>query len=274
MSISVLMSIYFKENPVFFQQAMESIWDAQTLKPDEIILIEDGKLTDQLYKVIEFWKNKLGEAIKIVKLENNNGLTKALNIGLKYCTCEFIARMDTDDLSAPQRFEKQVNFLKNNESVHVVGGSIQEFNTTNKNLNIRSYPKGDKEIRKYILKASPLAHPSVMFRKSIFDDGVKYPEKYRTSQDIALWYKLLSLGYKIANIDDVIYFLRINDDFYSRRSRQKAINEFKIYWYGILDLKGVTWELVYPLSRLIFRLLPNTLVKKIYTSRLRKKMLN
>jgi glycosyltransferase involved in cell wall biosynthesis len=274
MSISVLMSIYYKEKPEYFHQAMESIWDKQTLRPNEIILIEDGELSKELYKVCEFWKTKMGDVLKIIKLKTNRGLTKALNIGLNYCTCEFIARMDTDDISSSKRFEKQVRFLNKNEDIHVVGGSIQEFNSLNPKIIIREYPITNTEIREYIVKASPLAHATVMFRRSVFDEGLRYSEIYRTSQDIALWFNMLFKNYRIANIKDVIYFVRISDNFYSRRSRQKSMNEFRIYWNGIINMYGINWKLVYPLLRLCFRLLPNSIVKLIYSSRIRKKMLN
>ena len=268
------MSVYHKEKPEYFHEAMNSIWDKQTLKPNEIILVEDGKLTNELYKEISYWKNKLGEVLKIIKLKNNKGLTKALNVGLKHCTCDFIARMDTDDITSPDRFIKQFEFLNNNKDIHVVGGSIQEFNDHNPKLNIRKYPASNIEARQYIVKASPLAHATVMFRRSIFDDGIKYSERYRTSQDIALWFNILSLNYKIANIKDIIYYVRVSDDFYTRRSRQKSINEFKIYWNGIINLYGYNLKLIYPILRLAFRLLPNSIVKFFYTSSLRKKMLN
>jgi glycosyltransferase involved in cell wall biosynthesis len=106
MSLSVLMSVYYKENPEYLQQALESIWDAQTLKPDEIVLVEDGPLTTELYSILTNWKNKLDKILKRVPLEKNEGLTKALNMGIEHCSGEFIARMDSDDISCPNRFEE------------------------------------------------------------------------------------------------------------------------------------------------------------------------
>ena len=105
---SVLMSIYHRETLQYFNRAMKSIWDEQTIKPDEIVLVEDGELTDELYKGIRYWKNKLGKSLNIVPLEVNLGLGDALNIGLQKCHYEIIARMDTDDISHPSRFEKQL----------------------------------------------------------------------------------------------------------------------------------------------------------------------
>lgn len=270
--LSVLMSVYYKEKPEYLQQALKSIWDDQTVKPDEIILVEDGKLTVELYEIIEQWGEKLNGRLKRIPLPENQGLAKALNTGIKYCSGEYIARMDSDDISASERFEKQTRFLKNNPDIDILGSAIREFKDDFEESNIRYYPKTTEKAIGYIVKASPFAHPSVMFRRNIFDDGNIYPEKYNTSQDVALWFQLLKQGYSMTNLKDVLLYYRISNDFYSRRSRAKAINEFKIYWNGIINLYGFTWKLIYPILRLGFRFSPKFIVRKIYTGRMRKNL--
>jgi glycosyltransferase involved in cell wall biosynthesis len=272
MSLSVLMSVYYKENPEYLQQALESIWDAQTLKPDEIVLVEDGPLTTELYSILTNWKNKLDKILKRVPLEKNEGLTKALNMGIEHCSGEFIARMDSDDISCPNRFEEQTHFLNSNSNITLVGTAIQEFNDVSKNLNIRQYPSNTEDALKYIVKASPFAHPSVMFRRKIFEEGLRYSEKFNTSQDIDLWFQILKQGFDVANISDVLLYFRVSNNFYERRSKTKAINEFKIYWDGIFKLHGVTWKLIYPILRLFFRFAPKSLVKLIYGGKIRKQL--
>lgn len=272
MCVSVLMSVYYKENPIFLNEAMESIWDKQSLRPIQIVLVEDGVLTKELYIVLDNWSSKLGDVLLRIPLSVNGGLTKALNIGIEKCTGEYIARMDSDDISTTLRFKKQVDFLKFNKEIDVVGGAIQEFNSLNDNLMVRKYPLTNDLLKKYIVKASPFAHPTVMMRKKIFDNGIRYPEQYITSQDIALWYFLMNLGHKMANLPEIICHFRIADDFLTRRSKAKAINEFKIYWYGINELYGFTWKLVFPFLRLGFRFSPNFIIKRMYSSDIRKKL--
>jgi len=271
MSISVVISVYCKEKPAFLQQAMESIWDNQTRKPDEIVLIEDGKLNIELYEVLNAWQDKLGSVLKWVQLSENGGLTRALNIGIEQCSGDFIARMDTDDISAPTRFEKQRTFLKANPHIHVIGGSVCDFedDISKRTAHIRCYPADFSQIKKIIARASPLPHPGVMFRRSVFDDGIRYCEKYRTSQDIELWFRILENGYMISNIPDVVLYSRISDSLISRRSRKKAFKEFGIFWHGTRKLHGITWRLIFPVSRLLFRMLPSVLIKIIYQSKLR-----
>lgn len=268
------MSVYKLDTPQYLDRSLQSVWIDQTLKPDQIVLIKDGPLDEELDHTIDKWKQILADKLCIISNSENIGLTKSLNIGLKVVVGDFIARMDSDDIAHPMRFERQVEYLTNHADVAVVGGAIQEFNTSCECLNIRHYPKENDDVLRYIYKASPLAHPAVMMRKSIFDAGIIYNEQYRTSQDIALWFDILCNGFKIANINDVVLYFRRDDDVFKRRSRKKAINEFKIYISGIHRLYGLfSWRYIYPIMRFAFRMMPQSFIKKIYGGRIRKKLL-
>lgn len=273
-TISVLMSVYHSEKAEYLNRSLQSVWDDQSLKPNQIVLIEDGPLGTELHKVIDEWKERLQDVFCIVTNEKNIGLTKSLNKGIQYITSELIARADSDDISMPTRFALQEKFLAEHPDVYILGGAMQEFNEENDCLNVRRYPSTHEQARKYIMKASPLAHPSVMMRKKIFDEGLRYNEEYRTSQDVALWFDALNAGYHIANLDDIILHFRQNSSVFKRRGRAKAWNEFKIYIKGIYRKKGLfTFYYVYPLSRLLFRLMPARLIELVYKSNMRNKML-
>lgn len=273
-TISVLMSVYHSEMAEYLNRSLQSVWDDQSLKPNQIVLIEDGPLGTELHKVIDEWKERLQDVFCIVTNEKNIGLTKSLNKGIQYITSELIARADSDDISMPTRFALQEKFLAEHPDVDILGGAMQEFNEENDCLNVRRYPSTHEQARKYIMKASPLAHPSVMMRKKIFDEGLRYNEEYRTSQDVALWFDALNAGYHIANLDDIILHFRQNSSVFKRRGRAKAWNEFKIYIKGIYRKKGLfTFYYVYPLSRLLFRLMPARLIELVYKSNMRNKML-
>lgn len=274
MSISVLISVYQKEKPEWLDRALKSIWTDQTLKPSEIILVKDGPLTEGLETVIGRWQKDLGKFLIVLKNEINIGLTKSLNKGIGYATSEYIARMDSDDVAHPMRLEQQEKFLEEHTDISVVGGMIQEFNEEAECLNIRSYPLTNDKIKAYIVKASPFAHPAVMIRNSLFKSGLKYNENYKTSQDIALWFDILIAGYKMANLDKVVLYFRRNDSVFKRRSKTKAVNEFKIYMRGIYRLEGIfSLKYIYPLARLSFRLMPVQIIKWVYGGRLRNYVL-
>lgn len=278
MTISVLMSVYKSEKGACLQRALQSVWDDQTRKPDQIVLVVDGPVPEELELIVDSLQltvNASGTAtMTVVKLPVNGGLTKALNVGLQHVTSDLVARMDSDDIAAPNRFELQERFLEEHPEIDIVGGSMQEFDDEHECLNVRHYPQTHEEACKYIVKACPLAHPAVMMRKRMFDEGLKYDERYRMSQDIKLWYDAILAGYKIANLPDVCLYFRQQGDVFRRRSRVKAWNEFKIYMNGIYRMHGIfTTAYRYPIARYIFRNLPPSLVKKIYESGMRKRVL-
>lgn len=273
MTLSVLMSVYNKETAAHLDRSMKSIWEDQTRKPDQIVLVEDGPLTDELYAVIEKWRGVLGDKLCSPQHETNMGLTAALNKGLEYVTSDLVARNDSDDYSAPCRFELQVKYLENHEDIDVLGGAIQEFDDEHACLGVRHYPSVN--MKKYICKATPCAHPTVMMRMRMFrEGGLRYDDRYPKNEDIALWYDMMRKGYRICNIQEVVYYFECSDGMFARRSRQKAWPEFKVYMRGIKDLWGLfTWRYVYPITRLVFRMMPVMIISLIYGSSMRKKFL-
>ena len=277
MTISVLMSVYGTETGKNLDRALRSVWDDQTLKPTQIVLVEDGPIPAELEEIVQSYKFKVSEGdctFTIVKLQENVGLTKALNAGLKHVTGDLIARMDSDDISAPRRFELQERYFDDHPDIDIIGGAMQEFDKTHECLNVRHYPQTHGEAVKYIVKACPLAHPSVMMRRRIFDEGLKYDERFRMSQDIKLWFDAIQAGYHLGNLPDVTLYFRSEGDVFRRRSRAKAWNEFKIYMNGIYKMHGLfTTAYRYPIARYLFRNLPPVVVKWIYGSSVRNRVL-
>lgn len=273
-SISVLMSIYKNENAIFFDECFKSIWIDQTMKPKQIILVQDGDLPSSLIEIINKWKKIIGESMIVHKNVTNLGLTKSLNIGIDYVTEKYIARMDSDDVCLPNRFEKQYMYLEQNPETCALGSSAMEIDEGGKELYLRHYPKGDKEVRKCICKATPLQHSAVMMRSDVFKKGiVSYNENYTLTQDLALWFDMLCAGLKIDNLDDTLLLFRITKGSFSRRNKVKAKNEFRIYMSGIARLHGFTWRYIYPILRYVYRMLPTRLVEVIFKSNLRKNVL-
>ena len=264
MKISVLLSLFAKENPTFFDLSMKSIWNDQIRKPDEIVLVEDGPITIELERVVIKWKEQLGNLLKIIKLKDNQGLAIALNEGIKHCTGDFIARMDTDDISLPERFLKQELFLKNNPDVVLLGGGMIEFNDEEGDLSPRLMPSSYEEIKIAMCKTSPFVHPSVFIKKEIFDNGLYYNPKCRRCQDAELWFRIIANKYKVANLPEVIIKFRKDPYLYLKR-KKTAGAEFKIFIQGIYRIYGIcTWRYVYPVVHYLFRLLPPSLSQKIY----------
>ncbi len=177
MNFSVLISVYYKEKPEYLEDAINSIFN-QTLLPKEVILVEDGKLTDELYAVINILKEKYHE-IKTVRLKENQGLGSALNEGLKYCSYDIVARMDSDDISMPNRFRLQIDFLENHPDIDIISGWIDEFYGNKENIiSTRKIPEEHNDIVKFGKSRNPINHPATMFRKSIICNIFKLPLHY------------------------------------------------------------------------------------------------
>ena len=271
-TLSVLISVYKSEKPCYLDSSLESVIKNQTFKPNNVIIVEDGPLTTGLYDVISKWCNNPDVPITIIKNEVNMGLTKSLNRGLEYVNTDLVARMDSDDMARPNRFELQVKFFNENPNIDIIGGAIHEIDENGNDLCDRYYPLDHESVCKSICKANPIAHPTVMIRKRVFDSGLKYNERFRTNQDLALWFDCILAGYKLANLRNVILLFRRQSSVYNRRKKKKNLwREFYIYCDGIFRLNGIfTIKYAYPIMRLCLKLLPTPIVKWAYNSRIRR----
>lgn len=223
MKFSVLMSVYKAEKPKYLKKSLESIIN-QTLLPDEVVLVIDGRLTPSLYRVIEEFQREY-KILKTYTFENNVMLGRALAQGLNLCSNEIVARMDTDDIALPHRFERQYYYLMNNINISVVGCAIEEFNDQN-TLNYKKYmPNNMREIRRYIKYRNPFNHMTVMFRKSDVLRVGNY-RHFPLLEDYDLWNRMLAKGYVFANIDDILVKVRANDDRYAKRGGIQYFKQF------------------------------------------------
>lgn len=271
--VAVLMAVCGKDNAQYFEHALRSI-RAQTFPQDRIQLYLgiDGALTPELEAVVS---QHISRIRLCIRNESNEGLASILNRLIDSLEGEdFVFRMDADDISEPQRFAKQIRFMLENPNVDVLGTDVLEIDSNEEAIGRRHYPVSHTRIRTYITKASPVAHPTVCFRGDFFLRFGRYSAQYRTSQDIDLWFNALRHGAVIANLPEPHLRLRVVDDFYSRRSLNKAWSEFRIYLKGIWSLHGLTWRYVYPFARLFFRILPVSLIRLVYRGPLRRRLLN
>ncbi len=236
MTLSVVLSVYAREKPVYLEQALESIWDNQTLRPGEIVLVEDGALTPGLYNLIDSWKNKLQNNLLIVKLSENKGLASALNAGIKHSSGDYIARMDTDDISLPARFEKQVAFLQNNPDVDILGTWAHDIDAEGNKLSLRKVPATHQKIMKYIWTC-PLIHPSVMFKKQALLDVGLYNESIARRQDYELWFRCAAAGLQFANIPEPLLLYRFTEAWFEKNNASVLWQQAKMGWRGCRMLK-------------------------------------
>ena len=211
--VSVVMPT-FNETPEMVSSAIQSILQ-QTYKNFEFHIFDDS--TDEKTKMaIDSLSSD--SRIYIHRSPNRVGFIKSLNLGLEATTGKYIARMDGDDFSFPERFEKEVAFLEGNQDVAVIGGQINIIDEHGNITSSRSYPLGGLKFFLFSCVRNPMAHPTIMMRREVVDMGYRYDETLKMSEDLDLWLRLMNDSYKLANIPDTVLNYRVMNNFLAKRT--------------------------------------------------------
>lgn len=267
---SVLLSVYHKESPVYLCQSLDSIFN-QTLLPTEVILVKDGTLTKNLDFIIEEYSLK-HPILKVISLSTNQGLGKALNEGLKHCSYDLVARMDTDDIAKPDRFEKQIKVFQEYPELDVVGAWIDEFEEiTSYIISTRKLPETHDEICQFAKKRNPENHPVIMFRKKAVLAAGGY-QHFPLFEDYYLWIRMLQNGAKFYNIQESLLYFRSSPAMFKRRGGLKYVTTELRFQNLLKKIQFITYsEYLYNVSvRVITRMMPNSLRAILYKKALRK----
>ena len=223
---SVLMSLYMKEKAEYFDECMRSIFD-QTVLPTEIVIVFDGPVTNELRKVVEKYQEKKKDWIRTIENKENKGLGPALADGVPECKYELIARMDTDDIAFPNRFERQLKMFMKNPLLDICGSHIIEFEEHIGNvLAKREVPIKHKDIVKYQRQRSAFNHVTVMFKKSAVLKAGNY-EDCPLMEDDMMWTRMIMSGAKCANIDDYLVWVRTGTAMIERRGGWSYFKKYR-----------------------------------------------
>lgn len=271
MNYSVLMCVYYKEKSEYLRKSLESMFN-QTIKTDDFVLVLDGPLTHELYDVINEFKDKYGSILNTIQLDENIGLGRALNIGLEKCKNEIVARMDSDDISLPNRCELQLTEFANNPNLDIISGTVCEFSEnqdciiSEKRLSINN-----SDIYKYAKKRCPFNHPCVMYKKSAVLKAGGY-QHFLWFEDYYLWIRMLNNGVTASNLKDPLLLMRSGIQMYKRRGGLKYLKQmikFRKYMYNIGFCNFSTFMFV-ATGQFLVCILPVKLRKFIYEYCLRK----
>jgi glycosyltransferase involved in cell wall biosynthesis len=252
------MPLYYKEKPEYLDISLGSLY-TQTCRANEIILIQEGILNEEHYKVLNKWMNLFSPNIlKVIDSEDQKGLPACLNIGIKASSSTYIARFDSDDECLPERFEKQLKYIIDNPTVVLLGGQIAEYDQNlEKLLCIRKVPTDCTAIKKILKFRCPFNHQTVIYKRDIVMNLGGYP-LLGNSEDYALWGLFLTNNYITANLDCVLVKARTGEGLLNRRSGYKFLKKELIamrFLYKIHALNFPAYLLVIT-YRTIFRLLP------------------
>ena len=275
MKFSVLTSVYKNDAPGPFRDALDSTIN-QTCPPDEIVLVRDGQVPAELQAVIDEYVSRYPELFTYIPFEENGGLGNALRTGLERARNELVARMDSDDLNVPNRFELQLKYFEEHPETDIMGGNISEFfGSPEQIVQYRVVCKNHDEIAKDLRNRSPFNHVTVMFRKEAVLKAGNY-ESFYLFEDWYLWARMYLAGCKFANINDVLCNVRIVD-MSARRGGMKYYKSCKrllkfmkknkiIGFFKYMKIKTVRF--------IGYVLLPNELRAFMYKKMLRKKTNN
>jgi len=225
--VTVLMSVYNGEK--YLREAIDSILD-QTFCDFEFLIINDGS-TDSSTDIIRSYDDS---RIRLIENEKNIGLTRSLNKGLKLARGEYIARMDADDISLPDRLEEQVSFLDEHKNVAIVSSSVIFINSCGKKVGSWNLAANSDEIKKIFLKdQNQIAHPFSMYKKKCVEKVGMYREEFEVAQDVDLWMRMIE-QYDIANIKETLGMHRIGQNSISaNKGKMQRLMHHTCYLYAI-----------------------------------------
>lgn len=268
---SVLMPLYRKDNPEWFQFALDSILN-QTVAPSEIVITCDGPLSEELENTLQKNIQKAPALYNIYRFEKNVGLGVALAKGITLCSNELIARMDADDYAVRERCEKQLEIFEEHPEYDVVGSNVEEF--VDGLDNVVSHvilPEKQDDIVAFAKRRCPIRHPALMYRKSAVLKAGNYRD-YRHAQDYNLMVHMILTGVQIYNIQENLMYMRVSPDFYKRRGGleqaklvlrlKKEFYDCHFYSLGDFMISGV--------GNAVVALLPNQVREFFYKRLLRK----
>lgn len=264
-NVAVIMSLYKNDDASFFKEAVNSILNQSVFC--DLIIYRDGLVTPQLERELIFFEGL--DNVYVIRNDVNFGLANGLNVMINYCLVKkysYIARMDSDDISMPDRIKSQLEYFQCHNNVSVIGTFCEEFGSSFA-LELKSLPTKHEEMKNFSISRCPFIHPTVMFRSDVFSfDSIRYPENTKLTEDMALWFILLEQGFIFGNVPRPLLKYRLCEDTVARRKgRGKAVSEFKMRFRYMLKFNLFTLKnslLVF--SRLLFHILPEFFLKVLY----------
>lgn len=237
---SVITSVYHNDTPDFVRMALDSMLVHQTLKPSEVVLVRDGVVPDKLEALIAEYETMYHDIVHVIRLEKNGGLGKAMKLGVEVAQNDIIARMDSDDICSPNRFELQLKYLELHPNVDIIGGQMTEFIDTPDNIiGKRIVPCDNEDIYDFMKNRCALNHVTVMFRKEAVLKVGNYQDWF-WNEDYYLWVRMMIAKCKFANVPDVLVNVRSGADQYARRGGRKYYESEKGIKKLQLDNKIIT----------------------------------
>lgn len=246
--VSLIMAT-FNDEPKYLSAAIDSII-LQSFQDWELIIIDDSNNFATI-ETIDHYVEK-NKRIKVVrKKDGKYGFVSALNAGIELASGEYVGRMDGDDLSHPLRLEKEVEYLAEHPNVDVVGTQTAIIDEKGNKTSEINFPACGRRFRLFQIFRCPMQHGTILMRRKLIEQGVRYDENFKRSEDLELWLRLQKEGYKLYNIQEILYDFRIEDGYAKKRSHDHfkyniRARKKNIDWrHPIASVSGLGIALVY-----------------------------
>ncbi|KFI56830.1 glycosyltransferase [Bifidobacterium choerinum] len=289
---TLLMAVYGGNSLREVERSVQSSTIEQILPPSQIVIVRDGAVPDPVQRYLDTLQSTMSvwfaaehpdepvPQVTIVPLEENRGLAHALNVGLRHCKYDIVARADSDDVSLPNRFATLIPlFVRRSNAAHtsargrrpidVMGSAIREFSDDEDEPGqIRMLPAEGPELERYARMQSPVHHPSVVFRKSTVLAAGGYPEDSGRFEDYMLWERLMLAHAQFLNVPQTLVLYRTNEAAYERRGGGEMFrDELRLQWRFLRDGFTTPWQFLRNVViRAIYRVIPTSLRKRAYRS--------
>lgn len=269
-SYSVLMCVYDKEIPVNFNDSLESML-MQTYPPDDFVLVCDGKLTNELNIIAKSFASEYKSIFRIIRTEENMTQGAALNIGIAACKQEIIVKMDSDDISEPDRCETQMRVFALDPELDMLGGWVEEFDSeTGKAIALKKCPLHHREIMQYAKRRNPFNRQTVAFRKSKAFAAGGYSDLAQCS-DYEFAVRMLQSGAKGQNLPKMLVRYRVSKSYRRKKhwnnTKSFIIVRHRIYKSGFSSLMDF---LIPVTAQLMMFILPTRFTDFLYKKFLRR----
>lgn len=256
--VSVIMATY-NEPKDFITKSINSILH-QDYKNIELLIADDSTNKDTV-AAIDALASK-DERIRVLRKKKRMGFVSALDYAMECSRGELLARMDGDDMALPDRISKQVKFAFEHPDIDVFGGSMNIIDENDRIVSERHYPTTPSSIKLMFLFRSPFAHPTVMFRRKVIENGFFYNPEYRKAEDIDFFMRLYKNGYKFGNLNDKLLNYRVAGDLQNKRSKVQWRYNHKARKLFIKDKP--LFSLISYLVSFIYEYIPNRIISLYY----------
>lgn len=222
--VSLIMAT-FNDRPSYLSIAIDSIIK-QSFTDWELIIVDDSNDTETI-KTIDDYACQDKRIIVVRSSQKKYGFVPALNEGLMKASGEYIGRMDGDDISHPERIMEEVSYLERHPQIDVVGTQTAIIDETGNKTSEIKFPASGVIFRFFQMFRCPMQHGTILMRRELIDNGIRYDERFKRSEDLELWLRLQKKGYKLYNIQKLLYEFRIEKGYAQKRNRNHFMYNVK-----------------------------------------------